>query len=348
ENYDAAFGDITITANRSTYVDFSLPFAAGGVTSVVPIMFEDPNDKWTFLEPLTKALWIVSAAFYIFTGLSIWILGKRVATSSRGTAGQHAGMICCFPLFPGQGIEGTLICLILVAWAFVAFLLMSTYTASLSSRLTVHRLKPTVADVKELIKRVDNIGCQHGSFLVDFLKDVGFEESKIRKYKCAEECHEALSKGSSHGGISAYFDVMPHIMLFLSQFCGKYKVAGPTYRTDGFGFVFPKASPLIAGVSRAIIQLTENGHISDIGEKYFKPECEAPDTAIKPSSVTLRSFQVLFGITAGVTLSCLGVSLIIYLYPNDSQLSEHTKFQKGFLIQESMCLKTSIPAELID
>lgn len=327
ENYDAALGDITITANRSTYVDFSMPYADGGVTSVVPIKYEDPSDKWTFLEPLTKELWLVSAAFYIFTGLSIWILGKTVSTSSRGTAGQHAGMICYFPLFPGQGIQGTLICLILVGWASVAFLLMSTYTASLSSRLTAQRLQPTVADVKELIKGGDYVGCQQGSFLVDFLKGLGFEGSKIRTYKCTEDCHEALSKGSSNGGISAYFDVLPHIKLFLSQYCGKYAVAGPTHRTDGFGFVFPKSSPLVADISRAIVQLTENGNILDIEDlKSVKPACAAPDTVINPSSVTLRTFQVLFGITAGVTLSCLGVSLIMYLYPDVSFLQIISNF----------------------
>ncbi|KAL2478804.1 glutamate receptor 2.5 [Forsythia ovata] len=327
EKYDAALGDITITANRSTYVDFSLPYAEGGVTSVVPIKYEDPNDKWTFLKPLTKELWIMSATFYIFTGLSIWILGKRVATSSRDSAGQHAGMICYIPLFPGQGIEGTLICLVLVGWAFVASLLISTYTASLSSRLTVQRLQPTVADVKELIKSGDYVGCQQGSFLVDFLKGLGFEESKIRTYKCTEDCHEALSKGSSNGGISAYFDVLPHIMLFLTQYCGKYMIVGPTYRTDGFGFAFPKSSPLVAHVSRAIIQLTENGTILEIGElKSGKPACAGPDTSINPSSVTLRSFQVLFAITACVTVSCLGVSLFMYLYPDANFLQSISNF----------------------
>lgn len=139
--------------------------------------------------------------------------------------------------FVGQGIEGNLICLVLVTWAFVANLLISTYTASLSSRLTVQRLQPAVTDVMKLIRSGDYIGCQEGSFLVDFLKGLGFEESKIRTYKSTHDCDEALTNGSSNGGISAYFDVLPHINLFLSEFCGKYMIVGPTYRTGGFAFV---------------------------------------------------------------------------------------------------------------
>lgn len=137
----------------------------------------------------------------------------------------------------GEGFEGSLLCLVLVTWAFVASLLNSTYTASLSSRLTVQRLQPTVTDVKQLIKNGDYVGCQEGSFLVSYLKNLGFQESKIRTYNSTENCNEALMKGSKSGGISAYYDVLPHITMILSQYCGKYKKGGPTYRTDGFAFV---------------------------------------------------------------------------------------------------------------
>ncbi|CAA3014999.1 glutamate receptor -like [Olea europaea subsp. europaea] len=326
EKYDAALGDITITANRSIYVDFTFPYAEGGVASVVPIKYDDRNDKWTFLQPLTKELWLMSATFYIFTGLSIWILGRRIETSCRDSAGQHAGMICCFPFFPGQGIEGNLICLVLVTWAFVANLLISTYTASLSSRLTVQRLQPAVTDVMKLIRSGDYIGCQEGSFLVDFLKGLGFEESKIRTYKSTHDCDEALTNGNN-GGISAYFDVLPHINLFLSEFCGKYMIVGPTYRTGGFAFAFPKGLPLVADVSRAIIQLTENGTIVDIGQmNSSNPACAGPESAITPNSMTLQSFQVLFAITGCVTIACLLVSLIIYLYKNRGFLQGVSNF----------------------
>ncbi|KAI3444603.1 hypothetical protein Pfo_001268 [Paulownia fortunei] len=317
ELYDAALGDITITANRSIYADFTLPYAEGGVTSIVPIKYEDVSDVFTFLQPLTKELWLTTAAFYISTALAIWILGSRIITSSRDSAGQHAGMICYFPFFPGEGIEGSLICLVLVTWAFVASLLNSTYTASLSSRLTVQRLQPTVTDVTQLIKNGDYVGCQEGSFLVNFLIKLGFEESKIRTYKSTEDCNEALMLGSKNGGISAYYDVLPHIKMLLSQYCGKYMMVGPTYRTDGFAFAFPKGSPAVADISRAIIQLTENGTILEIEQRLSgNSACSGPDSTSSPSSVTLRSFLVLFVITGCVTLTCLLVSLFIYLSKN--------------------------------
>lgn len=137
----------------------------------------------------------------------------------------------------GEGFEGTLLCVVLVTWAFVASLLHSTYTASLASKLTVQKLLPTVTDVTQLIKNGDYVGCQEGTFLVSFLRNLGFEESRIRTYNTSGACNEALMNGSGNGGISAYYDVLPHIRAILSQYCGKYMMVGPLYRTDGFGFV---------------------------------------------------------------------------------------------------------------
>ncbi|KAG8391771.1 hypothetical protein BUALT_Bualt01G0221600 [Buddleja alternifolia] len=332
ENYDAALGDITITSNRSMYADFTLPFAEGGITSMVLVKYEDVHDIFTFLQPLTKELWLATATFYISTALAIWVLGNRIITSSRDSPCQHAGMFGYFPFFPGEGINGNLLCLVLVTWAFVASLLNSTYTASLSSRLTAQRLLPTVTDVTKLIKSGDYVGCQEGSFLVNFLIKSGFDEKKIRTYKTSEDCYEALELGSKSGGISAYYDVLPHIKMLVSQSCGKYMMVGPTYRTDGFAFAFPKSSPIVADISRAIIQLTEKGTILEIEQRVSSnASCSGQGRTSSPTSITLRSFVVFFAITGFVTLTCLFVSLLMYLAKNRAFLQRISGFNPKIL-----------------
>lgn len=137
----------------------------------------------------------------------------------------------------GEKIMSNFARLVVVVWIFVVLILSSTYTASLSSRLTVQRLRPSYTDVEELIKNGDYVGYQAGSFLPGLLKDLGFEESKMKPYRFADECSEALTKGSKQGGISAFFDVTPHTKLFVSNYCDKFMEVGPTYQTDGFAFV---------------------------------------------------------------------------------------------------------------
>lgn len=131
----------------------------------------------------------------------------------------------------------SLICLILVSWGFVANLLNSTYTASLSSRLTIARLLPTVTNLDQLKSKGDYVGCQEGSFLGSFLEHKGFSGSKIKKYKTVDDCIQALTNGSEKNGTSAYCDVLPHIRAILNKSCGKYMMIDPIYRTDGFAFV---------------------------------------------------------------------------------------------------------------
>ena len=140
-------------------------------------------------------------------------------------------------MIAGERLISNLARLVMAVWLFVVLILSSSYTASLSSRLTVQRLRPTVTDVKELIKNGDSVGYQYGSFTFDILKGMGFEESKLKPQKSREDCDEAMSNGGKSGGISAFFDVVPYNKVFLSKYCGQYTAVGPIYRTDGFGFV---------------------------------------------------------------------------------------------------------------
>ncbi|KAI7732457.1 hypothetical protein M8C21_001987, partial [Ambrosia artemisiifolia] len=66
--FDAVVGDITILAKRSDYVDFTLPYAEGGVSLIVPIVAERKS-AWIFMRPLEKELWITTGAFFTYTGL---------------------------------------------------------------------------------------------------------------------------------------------------------------------------------------------------------------------------------------------------------------------------------------
>lgn len=83
--------------------------------------------------------------------------------------------------------------------------------------------------------------------------------------------------------------------------------------------VFPRGSPLVADVSRAITKLTDNHKIADIKGRWIRDSdsttCTKDDTA-SWSSITLKSFRILFGITGGITATCLVVFLLSYLYNN--------------------------------
>ncbi|KAK3018305.1 hypothetical protein RJ639_002923, partial [Escallonia herrerae] len=154
----------------------------------------------------------------------------------------------------------------------------------------------------------------NGSFVADLLINLGFNGSNLKSYKSAEECNEALSNGSQNNSIAAFFGTTPHINFFLSKFCKKYMKVGPIHRTDGYAFVFPKGSPLVSDVSRAVIKFIE-GNMS--GSNLT---CTGPEHAVVSNSISLESFAGLFGITGGVTTTCLLLFLVIYLLKNKDLL----------------------------
>ncbi|KAF5194598.1 Glutamate receptor 2.2 [Thalictrum thalictroides] len=98
QRYDAVVGDTIITANRSSIVDFTLPYTEGGVAMMVLNKQVDKRSAWIFLQPLTMDLWLTTGAFFILTGFVIWVLEHRINKAFRGPPSQHVGMIFWFPL----------------------------------------------------------------------------------------------------------------------------------------------------------------------------------------------------------------------------------------------------------
>lgn len=89
-------GDVTITANRSEYADFTIPYTESGVVAIVPIRDNDRQNTWIFMKPLTPSLWLTIFAFFVFIGLVVWVLEHRVNDEFRGPPRQQVGMMFWF------------------------------------------------------------------------------------------------------------------------------------------------------------------------------------------------------------------------------------------------------------
>ncbi|XP_019193278.1 PREDICTED: glutamate receptor 2.1-like isoform X4 [Ipomoea nil] len=306
---DAVVGDVTILSSRSEHVDFTFPFTESGVSVVVPVKQNDKKNAWIFLKPLRRELWVMTGVFFVFIGTVIWVLEHRENKEFQGPCHKQIGMILWFSFSTlvfahRERILNNLSRFVIIVWVFVVLVLTSSYTASLTSMLTVQQLQPTVTDVKDLIMNGEYIGYQYGSFVADMLQNK-FGSTKIRNYSTLEEYDEALSKGSRNGGVSAIMDELPYLRLFLAKYCGKYTIVGPTYKSAGFGFAFARGSPLVPDVSRAILSVTESDAMMQITDKWFgnEADCTKKDgTLVASDSLGLDSFTGLF-IIAGVSAS---------------------------------------------
>ncbi|XP_062023198.1 glutamate receptor 2.8-like isoform X2 [Rosa rugosa] len=311
-NYDAAVGDITIRANRSLYVDFTLPYTESGISMIVPIKDKsDAKSTWVFLKPLTWDLWVAIGCFFIFIGFVVWVLEHRINKDFRGPPLHQIGTSFWFSFSTmvfaqRERVRTNLARFVVIVWCFVVLILTQSYTASFSSILTVQQLQPVITDVNMLLKNGDNVGYQAGSFIYWILKETGFQEANLWTYESPEELNELLQNGNEKHGISAAFDETPYMKLFLAIYCSKYTMVEPTFKADGFAFVFQKGSILTRDVSRAITSVHEGTEMEKIENKWFKNKATCSDSSTTSSSnsltLSLDSFRGLF-IVAGVASS---------------------------------------------
>ncbi|KAG2663781.1 hypothetical protein I3760_16G049100 [Carya illinoinensis] len=349
QNFDAVVGDTTILANRSKFVDFTLPFTESGVSMVVPLRDNRRKNAWVFLKPLSWDLWMTSGCFFVFIGFVVWLLEHRVNEDFRGRCSHQIGTSLWYAFSTMVFAQREIVIndctrFVVIIWVFVLLILTQSYTASLASLLTVRQLQPTITEVKQLIKNGETVGYQKGSFVFGILKETSFKESQFKQYSSIEECEELLSKGSANGGIAAAFDEIPYMKLFIGQYCSKYTMAASIYKTDGFGFVFPRGSPLVADVSRAILNVKEGGKMKEIESAWFEKQtnCEDSSAQVSSESLGLTSFWGLFLIAGIASLSALIFSVSMFFYkerqhifkpfgPGDSILGRIRLILKTFL-----------------
>ncbi|XP_042024469.1 glutamate receptor 2.7-like [Salvia splendens] len=324
KKFDVVVAGITMSANRSKYVDFTIPYIESGASAVVPIVDED--NAWIFMRPLTMGLWLTIGAYFIFTGFVVWALEHRVNEEFRGPPLQQVGMIFWFSFSTlvfahKEKVKSNLSRFVVIVWLFAVLVLTSSYTASLTSMLTVQQLDP--ADIRDLTRKGEYIGYKEGSLMRSVLESSKAEKLKV--YTSFKQYDQGLTLGSGKGGVGAIVDNLPSINLFLKQYCHKYTMISSTYKKSGIGFACQKGSPLAPDVSRAILQMKENGKMDEISDRWFGQEnCGCRNgTTIAGKRLDLDNFKGLFLISGLSSLTALAISLFIFIYKNRSVLTTH-------------------------
>ncbi|KAH6804275.1 glutamate receptor 2 [Perilla frutescens var. frutescens] len=303
--YDAVVGDIAIVTNRTKIVDFTQPYIESGLVVVAPVrkLYSSP---WAFMRPFTPLMWGVTAAFFLIVGVVIWILEHRINDEFRGPPKRQAITILWFGFSTmffahRENTMSTLGRMVLIIWLFVVLIITSSYTASLTSILTVQQLSPSIRGIDSLISSNDRIGFQVGSFAENYLSDeLNIAKSRLVALGSPEEYADALTRGR----VAAVVDERPYVDLFLSNYC-MFQVVGQEFTKSGWGFAFSRDSPLAMDMSTAILTLSENGKLQKIHDKWLNTRSCRQQSSNVSDQLQLKSFWGVFlicGITSFVAL----------------------------------------------
>ncbi|XP_026409605.1 glutamate receptor 3.7-like [Papaver somniferum] len=330
---DAAIGDITIVTNRTRFADFTQPYAANGLVIVVPIK-NMKSSAWVYLKPFTAEMWCVTAGFFLLIGVVIWILEHRINDDFRGSPRRQVITMLLFSfstLFKTnqEDTVSTLGRMVMMVWLFLLMVITSSYTASLTSILTVQQLSSPITGIDSLITSNQPIGLPGGSFVHKYLTDsLNIYEGRLVSLEDTDDYARALQRGPDDGGVAAIVDELPYIEEFLSQHTD-FGIAGHMFTKSGWGFAFKKGSPLAVDMSTAILRLSENGDLQKINEKWFcRTGCLLrKGRRSEPNQLHLVSFWGLFLLCAIFTITCL----LIFLFRMVRQYVQYKRKRRQLL-----------------
>ncbi|KAL6873797.1 hypothetical protein ACP4OV_013879 [Aristida adscensionis] len=328
---DAAVGDFAIVGNKSKIVEYTQPYIESGLVIVAPVKHA-PSSAWAFLKPFTLELWCVIGALFILVGTVVWILEHRHNEDFRGPPRRQVLTIFWYvqllnnvlftQLTSGEDTRSALGRFVLIIWLFVVLIITSSYTASLTSILTVQQLATGITGLDSLISSSLPIGYQAGKFTRKYLiNEFNIPESRLVPLNTIQEYADALNRGPSAGGVAAIVDEKPYVEIFLSHYCN-FRMVGQEFTKEGWGFVFQRDFPLAADISTAILQLSESGQLQKIHDEWFTASsCASDDSDVGATRLGLGSFWGLFLLCA---LICV-LALVLFFIKVCWQYRQYSK-----------------------
>ncbi|KAG7968856.1 hypothetical protein I3843_07G001700 [Carya illinoinensis] len=312
--FDAAVGDITITTNRTKMVDFTQPYIESGLVVVAPVRKLN-SSAWAFLRPFTPTMWGVTGIFFLVVGAVVWVLERRTNDDFQGHPRKQFVTTVWFSFSTmffthREKVDSTLGRLVLIIWLFAVLILNSSYTASLTSILTVEQLSSPIKGIESLATSNDPIGYQNGTFIDSYLtEEYHIQKSRLVPLNSEEGYEKALKDGPQKGGVSAIVDMRARLEFFLSTRC-EFSIVGQEFTKMGWGFAFPRESPLAVDLSTAILKLSENGELQNIHDKWLtRKACSLEGAKQDVDRLPLKSFWGLFLLCGS---ACL-IALLLYI-----------------------------------
>ncbi|BFG21321.1 hypothetical protein CerSpe_075950 [Prunus speciosa] len=327
QTFDAVVGDTTITSERSQNVCFTTPYTDLGVGMLVS---NEKEDMWIFLRPLSADLWITSAGFFILTGFVVWVIERPVNPEFQGTPSQQIGSILWFAFSTlvfahREKLLNNLAKFVVIIWVFAVLILTSSYTATLTSIMTVDQI--------QLNSRGNYIVYPSGSPTQGVVKNLNFKGQT--PLNSVEEYADALSRGSKHGGVSAIVDEVPYIKIFLAHYPTGYSMIKHESSTNGFGFVFRKGSKLVHDMSMQIQQMREEGKLIEMEKIWFHKRTILmfDNTTSVPNTLNFHTFRGLFLVTG---VSSAFALFIFIIFPLKEKWYAVKKFRFRYRVREKL------------
>lgn len=268
---DAGIAAVSITSEREASFDFSQPMFESGLQILVPSQDGSGlalRQVWRILTTgaMPTLLAILAALVLVPAHLAWYAERKRedrlfskeyfrgIAHAIWWATGASAGQQ---PDAPRSAVGRVLAWLAIpVSVIFVAY-----FTAAVTAAITVQQLQGAIEGPADLPGK--RVGTTAGSTAAAYLVEHQIIPTEF------QAIGEAFAALENHQLDAVVFDA-PVLLYHASRAgLGKVQVAGPIFKKENYGIVFPAGSALRKPVNAALLKLRENGTYDALYERWF-------------------------------------------------------------------------------
>ena len=282
---DMVAADMTVSAHWAEVIEFSVPF----MNVDLGFIYKKPTvhfDFFAFLLPFSTSVWLLIAACLVLTSLSLFVFSKIFRREGDPleniTACFYFGIACLFAQGPETYPRSTFSRATAVSWWFFSLMVLTLYTASLTSMLTVNKTGLEIKSIEDLLNfNQYNYGTEPNSMLQRLFEHSEYEPfQKMWTFMNANKDNLLLLEGMQKVRDSdnyVYIHESPYL-LYETTFapCNLELVISPNSPKTGTGYAFgfPKSSPLVSDFNVEFLSLFENGKMAAIHSKWYKTTSE--------------------------------------------------------------------------
>jgi ABC-type amino acid transport substrate-binding protein len=252
---DGAVAALTITSDREQVLDFSHPFHTAGLAIAVPHRNAYPLALLArFMSPGFLAVVAALLALLIAVGILIWLAERRANTQFRQAplpgigAGLWWSAVTMTTVGYGDKAPATTLGrVIAMVWMFAGLIVISTFTAAITTALTVNELDASIEGVDDL--RLKRVVALSGSTSERFLAD---ERIGHRTVGTLAEALEQLSEGQA----DAVVHDEPILRYEIAEgFAQQLRVLPFTVRRQDYGIALTRGSDIREPVNIALLEI---------------------------------------------------------------------------------------------
>ena len=272
---DVAAAGITITAERESKLDFTHPFYDSGLQIMVPAAGEGDGGfgvVQAFLSAKFASVMGIFVIILLICGHLIWLTERNREDSDfrkEYIPGVWDGFwwsaVTVTTVGYGDKVpKGSIGRVVGLLWMFISLFLISYFTASVTTALTVERLGGGISGPSDLPGK--KVGAPRGTTAAKFISRAG---ARATQCEDIDQCYELLR---SKQIVAVVFDAPVLQYYAATEGAGEFSTVGPVFQRESYGFGLPTGSTLREKINTVLLDIREDGTYGELRKKWFGGE----------------------------------------------------------------------------